>query len=324
SWPHDPLTFPDLAAAEACYVEIIRALSGHEMVELLVRDDAMEGRVRSLLFEAGVEPVNLAFHRFAYADVWFRDYGPTFLLHRDGRRRMLVGWHFDAWGKKYDALMADAAVPAHLASLTGLPLTRPGITLEGGSIEVNGAGTLLTTEECLLNPNRNPNLSRGEVERYLRDFLGVRHICWLGRGIAGDDTDGHIDDIARFVDERTILLAVEDDPEDPNCEVLQDNRRRLESAVDQDGHPFCVVELPMPAPVVDADGNRLPASYANFYIGNGIVLVPVFQDPNDERALRIIRRAFPGREVRGIDCRALVAGLGAIHCISQQEPLGRS
>ena len=323
SWPHDPLTFPDLAAAEACYVEIIRALNGHETVELLVTGETMESRVRALLLYAGVDPNFLSIHQFPYADVWFRDYGPTVLLHRDGRRRMLVGWHFDAWGGKYDALMVDAAVPAHVACLTGLSISRPGITLEGGSIETNGVGTLLTTEECLLNPNRNPDLTRGEVERYLRDFLGVRHIYWLGRGIAGDDTDGHIDDIARFSDEHTILVAVEDDPDDVNYSVLQENLRRLESAVDQDGNPFRLVPLPMPAPVFDADGSRLPASYANFLIGNGVVLVPTFQDPNDARALEIIQGAFPGREVHGIDCRALVAGLGAIHCISQQEPLGR-
>lgn len=323
SWPHDPLTFPDLAAAESCYVEIIRALHDHETVELMVTDQAMESTVRALLLEAGIDSNTVSFHHFPYADVWFRDYGPTVLLHRDGRRRMLVGWHFDAWGGKYDALMADAAMPTQIASLIGLPLTCPGITLEGGSIETNGAGTLLTTEECLLNPNRNPDLTRVEVERYLRDYLGVRHICWLGRGIVGDDTDGHIDDIARFSDERTILVAVEEDPNDANYEVLQENLRRLESAVDQDGQPFRVVPLPMPAPVFDADGCRLPASYANFYIGNGVVLVPVFGDVNDALALSIIRKAFPGREVHAIDCRALVAGLGAIHCISQQEPRSR-
>lgn len=323
SWPHDPLTFPDLPAAEACYVEIIHALNGHETVELLVKDEAMESHVRTMLLDAGVDLKSVFMHRFPYADVWFRDYGPTVLVHRDGTRRLLVGWHFDAWGGKYDTLMADAVVPAELAVLTGIPLTRPGITLEGGSIETNGAGTLLTTEECLLNPNRNPELTRGEVERYLRDYLGVRHVCWLGRGIAGDDTDGHIDDIARFSDEHTILLVVENDPDDLNFEVLQENLHRLESAVDQDGQPFRVVPLPMPAPVVDADGRRLPASYANFYIGNGVVLVPIFGDPNDQRALDIIQEAFPGRLVRGIYCRDLVAGLGAIHCISQQEPRGR-
>lgn len=323
SWPHDPLTFPDLPAAEACYVEIIHALNGHETVELLVKDEAMESHVRTMLLDAGVDLESVCMHRFPYADVWFRDYGPTVLVHRDGTRRLLVGWHFDAWGGKYDALMADAVVPAELAELTGIPLTRPGITLEGGSIETNGAGTLLTTEECLLNPNRNPELTRGEVERYLRDYLGVRHVIWLGKGIAGDDTDGHIDDIARFSDEHTILLVVENDPDDLNYEVLQENLHRLESAVDQDGQPFRVVPLPMPAPVFDADGLRLPASYANFYIGNGVVLVPVFGDPNDQRALDIIQEAFLGRLVRGIDCRGLVAGLGAIHCISQQEPRGR-
>ncbi len=324
AWPHDPFTFPDLAASERCYVEIILGLHGHETIELLVTDATMEARVRALLLQAGVDMTCVLLHRFSYADVWFRDHGPTVLLHRDGRRRMLVGWHFDACGGKYEALMADAAVPAHLQSLTGLPMVRPGITLEGGSIETNGVGTLLTTEECLLNPNRNPGLSRQEIERYLRDYLGIRHVCWLGRGIAGDDTDGHIDDIARFADERTVLLVVEEDPADPNYDVLQENLRRLSSAVDQDGNPFRVCLLPMPGAVLDDEGNRLPASYANFYIGNGIVLVPVFGDPNDERALAIIRGAFPGRAVRGIDCCALVAGLGAIHCISQQEPLGRN
>jgi agmatine deiminase len=319
AWPHDPLTFSDLEGVEQCYTEIILALHRSERIELLVLDEQMERRVRTLLVDAGVDVDCVGFHPFDYADVWMRDYGPTVLLHRDGRRRLLVGWHFDAWGGKYEALAGDTVVPAFVRSVLGLPIVRPGITLEGGSIDVNGEGTVLVTEQCLLNQNRNPHLRRGAIEGYLRAYLGVWNIIWLGNGVVGDDTDGHIDDIARFVDERTVLCAVEENPQDENYPFLKDNLLRLQNARNQDDLPLRVVPLPMPGPVM-LDGLRLPASYANFYIGNSTVIVPVFADPNDARALEIIASVFPDREVIGIDCRALVAGLGAIHCISQQEP----
>ena len=210
-------------------------------------------------------------------------------------------------------------IPQKIAAHFTLPLFEPGIVLEGGSIDVNGHGTLLTTEACLLNPNRNPALSRAEIEEYLRAYLGVQKILWLGDGIVGDDTDGHIDDLARFVDPTTVVCVVEEDPADVNYKLLQENLKRLQFMTDQDGRPLHVVPLPMPSPV-EYDGNRLPASYANFYIANGIVLVPTYKCPNDQRALTILQELFPTRHVVGIDCTDLVWGLGAFHCVTQQQP----
>jgi agmatine deiminase len=232
-----------------------------------------------------------------------------------------VDWDYNAWGGKYPPYDLDDAVPRHVAALRGLPLYSPGMILEGGSIEVNGAGTLLTTEACLLNPNRNPKLNRVQIEQQLRDYLGVRHILWLGDGIVGDDTDGHIDDIARFTDSQTVVTVVEEDPTDANYGLLQENLHRLRSMKDQDGNALRIVELPMPG-VVEYDGQRLPASYANFYIANRCVLVPTYRHANDARALEVLRPLFPGREVIGIDSTELIWGLGSFHCISQQEPAG--
>jgi agmatine deiminase len=200
-----------------------------------------------------------------------------------------------------------------------LPFFSPGIVLEGGSIEVNGKGTVITTRQCLLNPNRNPGLSQAEIEEYLRAYLGADHVIWLNHGIAGDDTDGHIDDVARFVDERTVVCAVEEDQTDENYDVLQENLAILQKSMDLDGNPLTVIQIPMPSRVGDEEV-RLPASYTNFYIGNKAVLVPVFGAKNEERALSILKGLFPGRTVVGIDCRAMVFGLGTIHCISQQQP----
>jgi agmatine deiminase len=210
-------------------------------------------------------------------------------------------------------------IPTRIAEELGLPAFHPGIVMEGGSIDVNGQGTLLTTEACLLNPNRNPELSRAEIEQYLSDYLGVSHILWLGQGIVGDDTDGHVDDLARFVDPSTVVTVVEEDPADENYEPLQSNLERLERMTDQDGRPLRVVTLPMPHPLWH-DGQRLPASYANFYIANGLVLLPTYDPARDEEAQAILESFFPGREVVGINCTDLVWGLGAVHCVTQQWP----
>lgn len=318
SWPHDRETFPDLAGAERAYVRMIAVLRGSETVNLLVTDEKMRTRVTAMLAEEGIDTNGVAFHITGYADVWFRDYGPTFVVNRKSGDLAMVNWTFNAWGEKYPELMGDTGIPVAMNRDMNLPIFTPGIVMEGGSIDVNGCGTVITTEACLLNPNRNPHLSRADIEGYLEAYLGADHVIWLKQGIAGDDTDGHIDDIARFVDERTVLCAVEENEDDENYAVLQENLAILRSSTDQDSNPLRVVPLPMPGAVGGED--RLPASYANFYIGNTAVLVPVFGHPNDEAALARIRQAFPDREVVGIDCTAMVEGFGAIHCVSQQQP----
>jgi len=318
SWPHDRETFPDLAGAERAYVEIIAALRGSETVDLLVTSEAMRTRVEAMLEEEGVDTAGIRFHFADYADVWFRDYGPTFVVNPKAESPAMVDWTFNAWGEKYPELMKDTRVPLIMNRDLSLPIFTPGIVLEGGSIEVNGCGTVITTEACLLNANRNPHLSREDIEAYLEAYLGAGHVIWLKEGIAGDDTDGHIDDVARFVGSTTVLCAVEENEDDENYAVLQENYAILQSSIDQDGNPLTVIPLPMPGRVGGEE--RLPASYANFYIGNTVVLVPVFGHPNDEVALARIQQAFPDRDVVGIDCTAMVAGLGAIHCISQQQP----
>ena len=318
AWPQDNDTFSDLPAVEKSYTGVIAALHRDERVELLVPDRPAEKRVRTLLSAAGIDLLRIRFHRLKYADVWFRDYGPTFVVHPEEKIPGMVHWRFNAWGGKYPQMAGDTVIPDRVCRAAGMKVFTPGIVLEGGSIEVNGRGMVLTTEQCLLHPNRNPSLSREEIEAYLKEYLGVSRVVWLKEGIAGDDTDGHIDDIARFSDPSTILCAVEEDPEDENHDVLQENLRILREARDQDDRPFTVIPLPMPGTV--GDGIRLPASYANFSIANRTVLVPVFGDPNDARALAVIGDAFPGRNVVGIDCRAMVRGLGALHCITQQQP----
>ncbi|MCK8519026.1 agmatine deiminase family protein [Methanoculleus sp. 7T] len=318
SWPHDRVTFPDLAAVEAAYVEIIAALRGSETVNLLVTGERMRLRIEAMLEEEGVDTGHVRFHVAEYADVWFRDYGPTFVVNPETGSLAMVNWTFNAWGEKYPELMGDTRIPLFMNQEMGLPIFTPGIVMEGGSIEVNGRGTVLTTEACLLNPNRNPHLSREEIEAYLEAYLGAGHVIWLKQGIEGDDTDGHIDDIARFVNPTTVLCAVEENEDDENYAVLQENYEILRASTDQDGNPLRVIPLPMPGAVGGEE--RLPASYANFYIGNTVVLVPVFGHPNDEVALARIRQVFPDREVVGIDCTAMVPGFGAIHCISQQQP----
>lgn len=329
SWPHDPITFPDrVEKAENIYVEIIRAISVGEKVNLFVRDNAMKKRAKGLLKKGGVDPEDIVFYVYDYADVWFRDYGPIFLINKNNGSLAMTHWIFNAWGEKYEALMKDTNIPDFINQRMNLPCFKPGIVLEGGSIDVNGKGTLLTTEQCLLNKNRNPHLTREKIDDYLREYLGVSHIIWLRNGIEGDDTDGHIDDIARFVNPTTVLCAYEEDKNDENYPILLENYEKLLNSKDQDGKRLNVIKLPMPGfigneacPVMPLDGKeRLPASYANFYIGNKVVLVPVFGHRNDKRALDIIQAQFPDRRVVGINCTDLVYGLGTIHCISQQQP----
>lgn len=323
SWPKDPLTWPDrVPQVEEIFLRMIEALAPHETVNLLVNDEATEQAVRARLSPAAAGRVCI--HRVSTVDSWIRDYGPNFVIRRAGASAEAPpiaynDWGFNAWGGKYDTLMADDGVPKALQPILEMPRFEPGIVLEGGSIDVNGAGVVMTTEQCLLNPNRNPGLGREAIEQKLRDFLGVSTVLWLGEGVAGDDTDGHIDDIARFVAPRAIVCAVAEDPADPNHAPLQDNLRRLQLARDSEGRPYEVIPLPMPGPVL-ADGEPLPASYANFYVANGVVLLPVYDHPNDRLAAEILQRAFPDRQVVPIPCEPLVWGMGALHCVTQQQP----
>jgi agmatine deiminase len=307
---------------EEIYLEMIAALTPHEIVNLLVDDAEVERLVRDRCTAATASRIR--FHHIQTVDSWIRDYGPNFLIGPDGEGGF-NDWIFNAWGNKYEELKKDDTVPRRLEPFLKMKKFSPGIVMEGGSIEVNGAGCVLTSEQCLLNPNRNPDLSRVEIEQYLKDYLGVTKVLWLGDGIVGDDTDGHIDDIARFVARDVIACAVEDDPEDANYEILQDNLKRLRSMTDAAGKPFEIVSLPMPGMVggnstESRDLERLPASYANFYIANSVVLAPVFDHANDERAVDTLQRLFPTRQIVPINCEPLVWGMGTIHCVTQQQP----
>ena len=318
AWPHNAETWPGKLLKEVrdVYLQMVETLLASEKVHLLVNGTQEEDEVLRFLKSARVNMQNLILHRVPNEDVWIRDYGPIFLTGKE-KQKAWCKWTFNAWGEKYDSLKKDNQV-FETTGLVPFPSFQPGIVLEGGSIEVNGAGTCLTTEQCLLNPNRNRKLSRQEIETFLEDYLGVRHVVWLGNGIAGDDTDGHIDDIARFVNPNTIILVFEENADDTNHKILRENRERLQRSEDQDGKKLNVVELSMPRPVVE--GDRLPASYANFFIANKAVLVPVFKDPQDDRAIKILSELFPKHEIVPINCLSLVHGLGAIHCVTQQEP----
>jgi len=340
AWPHNPEDWPGkFQPIPWVYAEIVRHLSRAEDVHILVNDLAAERRATSILRRGGANLARIHFHHWETDRVWLRDSGPIFV--KDAKSSLAVtNWKFNAWAK-YDNWHHDGQIPHHVAKLYRMPEIKPEIpivppqgsrkkphriVLEGGSIDVNGAGTLITTEECLLSEiqQRNPGLgdeaaTRAALERAFHDYLGIQQTIWLHRGCAGDDTHGHVDDITRFVATDTILTCVEPNTADENHLPLAENLDRLRSARTLQRKPFRIVELPMPAPVV-FEGQRLPASYANFYIANGLVLVPTFNDANDRHALNIIAGCFPGREVVGIHAVDLVWGLGTLHCLSQQEP----
>jgi agmatine deiminase len=318
SWPRrEGISFPDsfdrvLLALRA----MVEVLTESEQVCINVCNGAHEAEARAVLRELSME--RITFYRIPTNEPWCRDHGPIFLTRDVDPHLTVVDWDYNAWGGKYPPSDLDEVVPTRVAQILGLPIFYPRMILEGGSIDVNGADALLTTESCLLNKNRNPNLTRAEIEQRLRDYFGVREILWLGNGIAGDDTDGHIDDLARFVSEHTVVTVVEKNVDDENYEPLQGNLARLRKMkIDQ--RKIDIVTLPMPKKIV-REGLRLPASYANFYIANSCVLLPTFADPNDETALSILREVFPTRRVIGIDCRELIWGLGTFHCLTQQQP----
>lgn len=339
AWPHNAEDWPGkFEPIPWVYAEIIRNLARHEPVELIVNDAAAEKRVRKILDRANALSENVRFHRWRTDRVWTRDSGCTFVsrgqigeefrpANDDSSPLSAITWRFNAWAK-YSNYRDDAKIGALMAKVTQADAIEPmfgkkRVVLEGGSIDSNGQGTLLTTEECLLSKvqQRNPSMRRKDYEKIFAENLGIQRVIWLGSGIAGDDTHGHVDDITRFVAPDTVVTAVESDPGDANYEPLRENIRRLREATDQDGNPLSIIELPMPSPVV-FEKRRLPASYANFYIANGIVLVPVFNDPNDRVALDILGDIFPDREIVGIYSGDLIWGFGAMHCMTQQQPAG--
>ncbi len=325
AWPINQATWPGrrLHEVEVTYAAMIRALLPGERIDLIVPDKPTATRVLRCLKIGRSAASRLVFHKTATADAWIRDYGPIFLKKRSAKRKnrvVMTKWIFNAWGGKYEDLAQDDQVVDRLDALRRFSRFDVPAVLEGGSIDVNGKGSCLTTEQCLLNPNRNPHLSKKEVETALKRMFGLRKVIWLKEGIEGDDTDGHVDDLARFVAPRTVLMAVESDSSDGNYRILKENLNILKTERDQDGKRLRVLEIPMPGMVTTRSGDRLPASYANFYIGNKAVLVPVYGKPNDKVTLKTIASVFPKRKVTGIDCRALVHGLGAIHCVTQQQP----
>jgi agmatine deiminase len=355
AWPHNPEDWPGkFAPIPWLYAEIVRLLAARERVHLIVENNAAARRVQGILKRAGADLDSVTFHAWPTDRGWTRDSGPIFVRNAEGRVG-LTNWQFNGWAK-YDDWRLDDQIPGRVAKRLGLHQWQPSIqdqdsavphpsrrilpewvgnqspapsrriddrrvVLEGGSIDVNGAGALLTTEECLLSEvqQRNPGVSREQLEQIFSDFLGIDQVLWLNRGIAGDDTHGHIDDIARFVSPDTIVAAVEPDSSDLNHAPLAENLALLKAARTREGRRFTVVELPLPRPVVFRN-QRLPASYANFYIANGVVLVPTFHDPNDRLALNILAEVFPDREIIGVHSMDLIWGLGALHCMTQQQP----
>jgi len=318
SWPRrEGISFPEsFDRVLPALRDMVEALIESEQVCINVCNGAHEAEAESVL--RGLPSERITFYRIPTNEPWCRDHGPIFLTRACDPKLAVVDWNYNAWGNKYPPFDLDEVVPTRTAEILKLPVFYPRMILEGGSIDVNGSGALLTTESCLLNRNRNPNLSRNAIEQRLQDYLGVRDVLWLGDGIAGDDTDGHIDDLTRFVSERTVVTVVEKNRDDENYEPLQENLARL-GEMEIGGRTMEIITLPMPKKIV-REGMRLPASYANFYIANTCLLVPIFADPNDEGALSILGDCFPNRRIVGIDCRELIWGLGTFHCLTQQQP----
>lgn len=321
SWPHNKTTWPErIEEVEQSCIGFIKALHTGQRINLLVNSEESKSSIIAKLKQANIDASKISFYIIKNEDIWIRDYGPTFVINKNAKNRLaMVKWEFNAWGNKYDDLLPDNGIPYEMNKTLNLRMVEPGIVMEGGSIEVNGRGILLTTEQCLLNKNRNPKLSKEEIEQYLKDYLSVSKVLWLKEGIIGDDTDGHIDDIARFVSNNTIVCAYEENKEDENYQILKENYELLKSMAGQDGKKFSIVKIPMPGKV-EIDGKTLPASYANFYIGNKAVVVPIFRHENDKKALSIVQSLFPAKKVIGVDCKTMVEGLGTLHCASQQQP----
>jgi agmatine deiminase len=321
SWPHKEASWPGkIETIYPIYAEFIKRVAEGETVNINVVDEAMKQKALAHLTKVGAELSNVKFFLHPTNDAWCRDHGPAFLINPNAaQKKVVVDWGYNAWGGKYPPFDLDDVIPTHIAKHYGIPVYNPGIVMEGGSVEFNGKGTLLTTTSCLLNVNRNPHLNQEQIEEYLTQYYGVTNILWLGDGILGDDTDGHIDDLTRFVSEDTVVTVVEHDKNDENYKPLQENLELLKKLKLENGKSMNIVELPMPAAIVYED-MRLPASYANFYISNKYVVVPTFRDKNDDRALDILQKCFSDRKVIGLDSVDIIWGLGSFHCLSQQEP----
>lgn len=321
SWPHKEASWPGkLDSIFASYVQFIKVVSLTERVCINISDIAMQSFATKLIQAAGVDMSRIQFFIHPTNDAWCRDHGPSFLV-RDNidQPKAIVDWNINAWGGKYPPYDLDDVIPTLIAKELNLPLFYPNIIMEGGSVDFNGAGTVLTSKCCLLNTNRNPHLNQAQIEKFLCDYYGVKQVLWVSEGIVGDDTDGHIDDTVRFVNEDTVVTVVEDNKDSENYTLLQQNLAELKAMRLHNGKQLNIVELPMPADVVYED-QMLPASYANFYISNGHVVVPTYRCAQDDKAMQIIQTCFPSREVVGIDSTDIIWGLGSFHCLSQQEP----
>ena len=321
SWPHKEASWPGkIESIYPVYSAFVKLVAEGEKVNINVTDEAMKVKAQGHLVKAGANLRNIEFFFHPTNDAWCRDHGPAFLVNpKASEKKVVVDWGYNAWGGKYPPFDLDDVIPTLVAKQLKLPVYHPGIVMEGGSVDFNGKGTVLTTTSCLLNPNRNPKLTQKEIEEYLVDYYGVTNILWLGDGIVGDDTDGHIDDLTRFVNEDTVVTVVEEDWNDDNYKPLQENLRTLKKLRLENGKQINIVELPMPS-AIWYEGQRLPASYANFYISNNYVVTPVFRDKNDDKALEILQKCFPTRKVVGLDCTDVIWGLGAFHCLSHEEP----
>lgn len=316
AWPHNEELWVggQLGPTRAEFARFINTLSTYERVELLVANKECEEDAKRRLTG------NVRFHPIEYSDVWLRDSGPIFVMNSAGEN-LITDWEFNGWGNKYDSA-PDNKIPQSVARFLGASYVTPGIVMEGGSLEVNGAGVVLTTKQCLLSKERNPSLSPTDIEQALRDYLGITKVIWLGDGLENDHTDGHIDTITRFTNPGTIVTCVCEDKADSNYDVMQANLETLKSATDAQGKPFSIVELPLPLNRLELEGERLPPTYANFYICNDAVIVPQYNDPNDQLAIEILTPLFPGRTVIGSPGRALITGGGSFHCVTQQQPAG--
>jgi agmatine deiminase len=321
SWPHKEASWPGkIHTIYPYYSEFVKELALSEKVRINVVDEAMQAFATKHLQDAQVDMSQVEFFLHPTNDAWCRDHGPAFLINPNAeQKKVVVDWGYNAWGGKYPPFDLDDVIPTLIAKRFGLPVYNPGIVMEGGSVEFNGNGTLLTSTACLLNPNRNAHLNQDQIENYLRNYYGIEQVLWVDEGIVGDDTDGHIDDTIRFVNEDTVLTVVETNKQDENYELLQQNLRQLKQMRLLNGKQLNIIELPMPE-AVDFEDQRLPASYANFYIANRSVIVPTYRCAADDIALQIIQQSFPDRKVVGIDSTEIIWGLGSFHCLSQQEP----
>jgi len=321
SWPHKNESWPGtIDKVYPYYSEFVKTLAQSEKVCINVNDEAMKSFAAGHLEKAGADLSNVDFFIHPTNDAWCRDHGPAFLINPNAeQKKIIVDWNYNAWGNKYPPYNLDDVIPTLIAGDYDIPVFYPGIVMEGGSVEFNGKGTLLTSTSCLLNPNRNPHLNQQQIEEYLINYYGVEQILWVADGIVGDDTDGHIDDTVRFVNEDTVLTVVEKNKSDENYELLRHNLKQLQQMRLLNGKQLNIVELPMPNAVI-YDGQRLPASYANFYIANKFVIVPTYRCKQDDEALEIIQQYFPDRKIVGIDSTEIIWGLGSFHCLSQQEP----